>query len=475
LNQFVFALDRHARSPLQIMAIVKLARLGGQLAGFVGRRGYGIIAACALALLLMGCQRGSEFPNRPITLICPWSPGGGTDLVSRHIASLLEQELKTPVSVINATGGAGVTGHTRGAIARPDGYTITMITVELSMMHWQGLTSISHQDFRPVVLLNRDAAALFVRAEAPWKSMSDLAAHVRSSASPLKSSGTARGGIWHMALAGWLEKSGLGATNAIWISINGAAPSLQELMAGGVDVVCCSLPEAKALLEGGRIRCLGVMSDDRIGEFPEVATFREQGIEWSSGGWRGLAVPKGTPEPEFRKLAEALGRIVRSEEYRSFMKRTGFNWSYEPPEVFGKSLEQADASFGELLRSPAFASMRGGQVGPMFFPGLLSVLFVVIGIALWITRLPREGAVSRMDGRAWLRMAEVVGWVAAYMALAEWLGFVVTVGLLLGALLWRYGSRLPLAMGISFGLAMTLYQLFAVMLRVSLPQGWVGW
>jgi hypothetical protein len=92
----------------------------------------------------------------------------------------LEAELKIPVNVINATGGSGVTGHTRGALAKPDGYTLMMITVELNMLHWRGLTNISYQDFEPLVLLNRDDAALFVRADSPVKSLAELQDAIRA-------------------------------------------------------------------------------------------------------------------------------------------------------------------------------------------------------------------------------------------------------------------------------------------------------
>ena len=108
------------------------------------------------------------YPDRPIMLICPWSAGGGTDTVSRKVAALLEQDLGVPVNVVNATGGVGRHRPHRGALARPDGYTLTMITVELNMLHWRGLTNIGPDDFRPVMLLNQDDAALFVRADAPW-------------------------------------------------------------------------------------------------------------------------------------------------------------------------------------------------------------------------------------------------------------------------------------------------------------------
>ena len=102
---------------------------------------YGCVAMACLSL--SGCRHAESYPSRPITLVCPWAAGGGTDRVSREMAMLLERELGEPVSVINATGGKGVSGHNRGLSARPDGYTLTMITFELNTMHCAGLTELT--------------------------------------------------------------------------------------------------------------------------------------------------------------------------------------------------------------------------------------------------------------------------------------------------------------------------------------------
>ncbi|MEM7263313.1 MAG: tripartite tricarboxylate transporter substrate-binding protein, partial [Planctomycetota bacterium] len=164
----------------------------------------GFILFAAATALFVSCQKDESYPSRPITLLCPWSAGGGTDLVSRQLALYLEQELEVPVNVINATGGSGVTGHGRGARARPDGYTLLMMTIEINMLHWRGLTDLDWQSYTPLMLLNRDAAAVFVPAESPWKTLKDLEAEVRKNPGKLRASGTATGGIWHLALAGWL-------------------------------------------------------------------------------------------------------------------------------------------------------------------------------------------------------------------------------------------------------------------------------
>ena len=118
-------------------------------------------------LLAGGCNRGADYPNRPITLVCPWGLGGGTDQISRQAAIHLEQDLGVPVNVINRTGGQGINGHIRGLKSDADGYTIAMITVELNMFHWNHQASLSYRDALPLASLNEDAAALFVHGDSP--------------------------------------------------------------------------------------------------------------------------------------------------------------------------------------------------------------------------------------------------------------------------------------------------------------------
>ena len=429
-----------------------------------------------LPLAMAGCRGEGAYPSRPIMLICPWSPGGGTDTVSRKVAELLERELEVPVNVVNATGGQGVTGHRRGARARLDGYTITMTTVELNMLHWRGLTTIGPDDFRPVMLLNRDDAALFVRSGAPWRSLAELREAIAADPRGLVASGTSQGGIWHISLAGWLLELGMPADAVIWKPISGAGPSLQDLMAGGVDMVCCSLPEAASLLDAGEVRCLGVMADERVPMFPEVPTFREQEFDWSMGGWRGLALPAGVPDDRAETIVAAVDRVVHGEEYREFMRRSGFNVSIAPPAGFRELMEDFDRRMGEILTSEAFRSVRRTRYGPLVFPEVIAAALVASLVALVLRgglKTPEDAEPMTRGGLA--RMAMAVAFVAAYLALAEIAGYVITATVSLAALLLALRVRWPLAVGVSVLLVPLTYQVFAVGLRVPLPWGWLGW
>src|SRR5215510_12916084 len=131
-------------------------------------------AVALLALGLFGAPARAAFPEQPITLIVPWAAGGGTDAIARMIASQLEKEWKQPVNVVNRTGGSGVVGHQAIATARPDGYTIGLITLEINMMHWVGLTDLTHEAYTPLALVNADPAAIHVHASSKFTKLSEL-------------------------------------------------------------------------------------------------------------------------------------------------------------------------------------------------------------------------------------------------------------------------------------------------------------
>jgi len=433
------------------------------------------IFLCLLVLVSAGCGRKSSYPNRPITFICPWGAGGGTDRISRQLAFQLEQELEVPVNVVNATGGGGVTGHSRGARARPDGYPITMVTVELNMLHWRGLTSISHEDFQPVLMVNRDAAALFVRTDSQWSTLAELEQAIRANPGKLKASGTAFGGIWHVALAGWLTTIGLQASDVTWIAMAGAASSLQELMAGGLDMVACSLPEAQVLLNADKVRCLGVMADQRLPAYPEVPTFEELGVNWHVSTHRGIAVPLGVPESRFSILEKAVTRAAQSEEYLQYMENTGAGAAAVPSEEYARFLEKTDKAFGEVFAGPSFQGVKH-KCGPMFFPLVLSGLLGVCLVAcIGSGSLRRVSERHEISTAATLDMFILVGCVILYIVTAEVLGFVLSSAAILLILFRRMRLTWTMAVPATVLLVALVYQLFAIGLRVPLPRGLFGW
>lgn len=317
------------------------------------RRSFVAGAVAGLALVAAALPASAQsYPTRPITMVCPWGAGGGTDATARIIASLLEKELGQPVTVVNRTGGSGVVGHSAIAAAAPDGYTIGVATVEIGMMHWQGLTELTGTSYTPIGLVNADPAGVHVRADSPYKSINDLLAAVKASPGKLKASGTGQGGIWHLAIAGLLRDQKIDPSTVPWVPSNGAAPGLQDMVAGGIDVAPVSLPEARSLIDAGKVRTLAIMSEESSALYPNVPTLKKAvGSDWTMAAWRGIVAPKGIPADVRDKLAAAIKKIAAGKEFNEFMSKQGYGVIYKAPDDFAKFMAKSDTELGATMKA----------------------------------------------------------------------------------------------------------------------------
>jgi putative tricarboxylic transport membrane protein len=310
----------------------------------------------AAALVVAATTTQAQYPNRPVQLIVPWGAGGGTDATARIIATLLEKELKQPFNVVNRTGGSGVVGHDAIAKAAPDGYTIGLITVEITMMHHVGLTQLKHTDYTPIGLVNADPAAINVRADSPYKSVKDLLNAIKANPGKFKASGTGQGGIWHLAIAGLLKQQGIDPNALPWVPSNGAAPGMQDMVAGGVEVVPCSIPEARPMIDAGKARALAIMDANPPALYPNVPTLKKElGSDWAIAAWRVIAAPKGIPADAQKTLVAALKKVYDSKEYKDFMASRGFGVVYADPAGTAKFMAQSDQNLGAALKAVGLA------------------------------------------------------------------------------------------------------------------------
>lgn len=307
--------------------------------------------------LLAGAALAQNYPDRPITLVVPWGAGGGTDAVARMLASLMEKDLGQPVNVVNRTGGSGVVGHSAIANAAPDGYTIGLITVEITMMHHQKLTELNPASYTPIALVNLDPAGFQVRADSPYKNMADVVAAIKAAPpGKFKASGTGQGGIWHLALAGFLRDAKIDPAAVPWVPSNGAAPGLQDLVAGGVEFAPVSLPEARSLIDAGKVRSLAVMDKNRAALFPNVPTLKEAtGSDFTTGAWRGIAAPKGLPAPIAARLEASVKKAYDSKDYKDFMAQRGFGLLWGDGREFGAFMAKADADMKAVMTAVGLA------------------------------------------------------------------------------------------------------------------------
>ena len=322
------------------------------------RRNFIAAAAAALMAGTIGFSGYAQaaYPERPLTLIVPWGAGGGTDATARIVASLLEKEIGQPINVVNRTGGSGVVGHSAIAEATPDGYTIGIATVEIGMMHWQGLTELTWENYTPLAMVNEDPAAVTVRADAEWADLNALIEEVKANPGKLKASGTGQGGIWHLAIAGLLSELDIDPGAIVWVPSEGAAPGLQDLVAGGVDLVPASIPEARSLLDAGRVKSLAVMSSEPNAAFPNVPTTQDTlGVAWNIGAWRGIVGPKGMPQEAIDVLIPALEKVYNSAEYKEFMNGRGFGMRWAAGEDFATFMKESNESLGDVMKEVGLA------------------------------------------------------------------------------------------------------------------------
>ncbi len=309
------------------------------------------------ALLVTAGAAMAEYPERPITMIVPWSAGGGTDAIARMLANGMEKELGVPVSVVNRTGGAGVVGHNAMVTAPDDGYTIGFSTAEMITYYWTGNAEFQADDFTPIALVNFDSGAFHVAGDSEWETVQDaLDAIKEAPKGTYKMSGTAVGAAYHLAFAGALQHQGIDPVKVTMVPSQGAAPGFQELAAGGVHIIPSSLPEGKTMVDAGRAKALAVFSNDRLDAYPDVPTFSEQvGSDYAGGTWRGVVGPEGLDEAAAEKLEQAVSSVVESDEFKNFMSEQGFGVRFLDSDGFETFLQEQETQVGEVMNAIGLA------------------------------------------------------------------------------------------------------------------------
>lgn len=309
-------------------------------------------AMATLAMIGLGSAQAQGYPLRPITLTLPWAAGGGTDFATRTLAVLLEKELGQPVNVVNRTGGSGVVGHVAAAEAVPDGYSIGVISAEIGMLHQQGLTKLRHTDYEPITRMFIVPAGISVNASGPYKTVADILGAAKASPGKLKGSGTGQGGIWHLALAGWLKEQGLPPNAIAWVPSQGAAPAFQDLAADSIALVTASPGEGKAMMDAGKVKGLAVMASSRIRTMGQIPTLKEaSGSDFTLASWAAVVAPKGTPQPMLDRLSAALRKVIDSPGYQEPLESRGFIVGASlTPQQLGDWMARSDKSLGELMR-----------------------------------------------------------------------------------------------------------------------------
>ena len=306
-----------------------------------------LVLVCGMATV----ASAAEYPSKGISVICPWGAGGGTDSCLRAFCEALSKQLGVTLTVDNRTGGGGIIGHQAIADADPDGYTMGMITFELSTYKHLGTSQITYEDYDPLCRVNTDAAAITVNAEwAKANGISDLASFIdycKAHPGEVQMGGSSNASVWHIAGGYLMNAAGIELQMITYQE--GAATAVQNAASGFIQGVTVSLAEARSFIESGHLVCLGVMDTQRNALFPDVPTCQEQGYDITYFTQRGMAIPKGVPDDVKAKLVAACEAAIADPSFVEFMSNNGQAISYLNAEDYTAFLAQSLTDVGEAM------------------------------------------------------------------------------------------------------------------------------
>ena len=311
-----------------------------------------LLGALGAAAFIGTEAHAADYPRRPISMIVPYAPGGGTDLLARAFADGTKSHLPRAIGVENRTGGGGAVGLSEIMSARPDGYKIGLGTVELAMLPHLGLVRFSASDFLPIARLNVEPAAVTVKADAPWKTLKEYLDHAKANPSKVRVGNSGTGAIWHLATEALGDVAGVKFTP---IPYDGAAPAITALLGGHIEAVGVSAAEVHDQVAAGQMRILAVAADERMSVFPNVPTMKESGVNLSIGTWRGVFVPKKTPDDVVQILRTATRETANEQAFKDSMKKLNMNWAYLDGAEFERIVTQEDANFATLMKKIGLA------------------------------------------------------------------------------------------------------------------------
>jgi tripartite-type tricarboxylate transporter receptor subunit TctC len=281
-------------------------------------------------------QSGS-YPNRPVTLVAPYSVGGDSDLAARAFATYAQKALGQPIVVINRPGASGIIGSASVIRAEPDGYTILLARPgSQSILPALSPTTTKYKwdDFAFVGLLELNPYGCAVRGDSPYKSYEDLVKALKTNAGKLNygTAGVATTNDMGPRLLFNLLK--LGDKVPQQIPYKGTGDATTALLAGEVDFTCGSIGTMLSLIKGGQLRAILITTPTRFKELPDIPTAAELGIPELGQiiGWSGIYAPKGTPKPVVDKLVEALKELDGNQGWRSATEKMGSIPNIQGPE-----------------------------------------------------------------------------------------------------------------------------------------------
>jgi tripartite-type tricarboxylate transporter receptor subunit TctC len=307
------------------------------------------LAAALCAVTPAAAQSGS-FPNRPLKLIVPFPAGGSSDILGRTFAEKLQSELGQSVIVDNRSGGNTVIGTQAAASAPPDGHTILQVTPNAVIVAslQPGLPYDLARDFKPVVSVGAVPLLLAVSAKSSIRSVADLVTVAKATSGGASYASGGIGSLGHLAPARFLRDLKITGTH---VPYRGVSPAMQDVAAGRVHFMFVSSLEGMQMVKSGLVRVLGVTSEQRLPNLPEVPTMKELGFpDFTPVVWYGFVVPTNTPPDAIDRLAKAFTKVAGDPAVRERLGGLGLTVNVRGAPEFGKYLQEESVRWSRVVK-----------------------------------------------------------------------------------------------------------------------------
>ena len=311
-----------------------------------------VAVAAAITAMPATPALAQAFPNKPMRLILPYPPGGGSDTIARPFARKMAENTGQQVVVDNRGGAGGNIGMETAARSAPDGYTFVMgLTAQLAVNPglYPKLPYDPIRDFSPVTLLANGAYLLVAHPSLPATTMKDVIAISKKRPNEILYASSGNGSGAHLATELLNTMTGIKLKH---VPYKGGGPALVDTISGQTQLLFATPIASAGHIEGGRLRAIAVSTTKRVSSMPNVPTVAESGVPgYDSGVWYGMLAPKGTPRDIIRKLNEEFRKVLADAGIRSFLTKSGVDPEGGTPEELGKYMRSELAKWTKVIKT----------------------------------------------------------------------------------------------------------------------------
>jgi len=301
--------------------------------------------ALAALLLLAAATPAAAFPDKPLELTVLFGAGSAADLLARKLAELAGRDLGQPVAVVNRTGAGGALGYSYVKSQPADGYALVWNSNSVSTAYHAGNMKLDYAAFAGVAALTGEPVSLAVNADAPWKNVRELLAYAKAHPGQVRVGNSGRGSFTHLFAVALENRAGVKLTHVPF----GRELAVTTVLGDKIEASVQLPAEIMAQVTGRQVRVLAVSGDKRLASLPEVPTLKESGVELTMTLWRGIAVPKGTPDAAIARLERAFTQAAQAVEFRDFASRMGAVVDIRGAREFDAFLAKDDREIAALM------------------------------------------------------------------------------------------------------------------------------